>query len=149
MRLQKIFGQESWTLKTERVELALTRQAGHLAPVRFRVGHRWIEPFEVAPWADEPLPAGSPLVLQVMRGDFFCLPFGANATAWKGEQHPMHGETANAQWKLKSADDAHLHVSLRTRIRPGRVDKYLRLIPGQAASARHNSWTKAGAPTCT
>lgn len=66
---------------TDEIQAAVTRVAGHLAPVRFRIGgNRWVEPLAVAPWADEPLPSGTPAVLQVMRGNFFCMPFGGNAT---------------------------------------------------------------------
>ena len=52
-RPRTILGQESWVIRTSEVEAAVTRQAGHLAPVRFRVGNRWIEPFAIAPWANE------------------------------------------------------------------------------------------------
>src|SRR5437762_10934340 len=46
-------------------------------------------------------------------------------------RHPIHGETANARWKLRSltdADDAaELRLELRPRIRRGRVEKIIRL----------------------
>ena len=125
-----ISGQESWILRVKNIEAAVTCQAGHLAPVRFRLGRRWVEPFEVAPWSEEPLPASTLPVQRVMRGDFFCLPFGGNATAYKGEKHLVHGETANSRWQMESAGADHLHVSLKTSIRRGRVDKYIRLVPG-------------------
>jgi hypothetical protein len=75
-------------------------------------------------------------VLTPLRGDFFCLPFGGNAAAFNGEQHPPHGETATAEWSLASdaplADGtSRLALSLETRLRPGRVTKEIFLRPGQ------------------
>ncbi|MFZ4681883.1 MAG: hypothetical protein ACOYMS_05245, partial [Terrimicrobiaceae bacterium] len=84
----------------------------------------------VAPWAEEATP-GVPNILRVLRGDFFCLPFGGNATAWKGERHPVHGETANADWSFVRAEDAgetsSLDLHLRTTIRRAEVDKRIEL----------------------
>ncbi len=91
----------------------------------------------VAPWAEEKQPKDLPRMLQSLRGDFFCAPFGGNATEWRGEKHPPHGETANANWTLKGihSDDGAvtLHATLATKIRRGRVDKLVTLIDGQTA----------------
>ena len=132
--LKKIQGQPSWTLRTSEVEAAVTRQGGHLSPVRFRIGKtRWVEPFEVAPWAEEKLPAETPELLRVMRGDFFCLPFGGGATPYRGEIHPPHGETCNAVWTLESSQPHRLDLSMETQVRKGHVQKTLELIPGHCA----------------
>jgi hypothetical protein len=74
-----------------------------------------------------------PPVLKALRGDLFCLPFGGNATPFKGERHPAHGETANGCWHLESATAESLHLSLNTKVRAGRVDKYISLRSGQTA----------------
>ena len=98
---------------------------------------RRLQPFAVAPWWNEKLPANTLPIIKVLRGDFFCLPFGGNSEAYRGERHPVHGETANAKWKfedLKHAGEATtLHLSLKTTIRPGRVDKRITLIDGHNA----------------
>jgi hypothetical protein len=127
MKTRIISGQESWTFSTPKVEAALTRQGGHLGPVRFHVGDRWVEPYDLAPWAEEKLAPGSPQVLRVMRGDFFCMPFGGNEASYRGEKYPPHGETANSRWKFESAGADRLHVSMKTKIRAGRVDKTVQL----------------------
>lgn len=131
--LHPILGQESWTLETPDVKAALTRQAGHLGPVSFRIGDRWVEPFAVAPWAQETLSPDTPQLLRVLRGDFFCMPFGINATPFQGEAHPPHGETANGVWTLEEAASHHLHLSMETTVRKGRVDKTISLVPGHSA----------------
>ena len=132
--LRTIHGQPSWVLKTPEMEAAVTRQAGHLAPVRFRVGKdKWVEPFEVAPWAGEKVAADLPQILRVMRGDFFCMPFGGNDTPFRSERYPAHGETANEAWTLEESTPCSLALSMQTRVRKGRVEKRIALVPGQTA----------------
>ena len=126
-------GQPSWRIATGEVEAFVTQTGGHVAPVTFKLGRQKIQPFAVAPWAEEKTDPALPPILKVLRGDFFCLPFGGNATKFKSEHHPVHGETANAQWRCESAQAGELHLSLATKIRCGRVDKYISLRPGQSA----------------
>lgn len=134
-RLSTVAGQPSWTVRSDRACVRLTRLGGHLGPVEFRVGDRTIAPLSVAPWSGEKLPSTLPALLRVLRGDFFCAPFGGNATPWRGERHPPHGETANARWHAASlrraGDRVTLHATLATRVRRGRVDKLVSLVDGQ------------------
>jgi len=133
VRTQDVRGQESWVLRTPEVEAFVTRQAGHMAPVRFRIGNHWVEPYAIAPWAKETINASTPQVVRVMRGDFFCMPFGGNEKHYKGEIHPPHGETANGKWRLEASSRQCLHLFMMTSVRKGRVDKVIRLVPGQTA----------------
>ena len=126
-------GQPSWPVHASRVKAFVTPVGGHLGPVTFTVGRKKLRPFSVAPWAEEKLPPGSPPLLKALRGDFFCMPFGGNAAPYRGEKHPPHGETANATWKLESLQDGVLHASLKTKVRAGRVDKFVRLRPDEAS----------------
>ncbi len=130
-------GQPSWRFASDKVEAAITRLGGHLGPVRFHLPHGTIEPFSVAPWAEEKLPAGTPPLLRALRGDFFCAPFGGNETPYRGEIHPPHGESAHSPWRFQSisqSDEAtDLRLSLTTRTRPGRIDKLIRLRRGETA----------------
>src|SRR6185437_14764298 len=52
-----------------------------------------------------------------------------NSTPWRGERHPVHGETANSKWTFESLRDSaagtQLHLRLRPRVRAGQVDKYI------------------------
>jgi len=134
--LQRQAGQAGWSFANGHVKAFLTRTGGHLAPVVFRLGRRPVQPFSIAPWADEPLP-GVPTMLRVLRGDFFCAPFGGNAAPFRGERHPPHGETANRVWTFRSlerqGDAVCLHASMSTHVRRGRVDKRLTLRDGHAA----------------
>ncbi len=130
-----VYGQPSWRLLSDNIEAWVTETGGHVGPVTFDRKGQKIQPYSIAPWAEEPVDRSLPPILKVLRGDFFCLPFGGNAAAYRGERHPVHGETANARWHLESlniAGNQHcLHLSLRTKVRPGRVDKRIWLIEGQ------------------
>ena len=99
-RTARIRGQESFVLRSRQVELALTRLGGHLAPVTFfPKDPRPIQPYAIAPWAEESLPADTPPLVIVLRGDFFCSAFGANEEAVGHRRLPLHGETANGTWQ--------------------------------------------------
>lgn len=130
-----IHGQPSWRFASDRIEAFITVTGGQLGPITFDRRGRKLRPYAVAPWAEEKLPDQTPAIIQVLRGDFFCLPFGGNSTPWSGERHPVHGETANRRWQLESLrkgpGGTRLHLSLETTIRTGRVDKRIWLPPGQ------------------
>ena len=132
---RKIHGQPSWRLASKDVEAFVTEIGGHLGPVTFERRGRKIQPFSVAPWAQERFNPPLKPIIQVLRGDFFCLPFGGNGTPYRGERHPIHGETANANWVFESLQTVTgrtcLHLSLKTKVRAGCVDKKLYLVDGQ------------------
>src|ERR1035441_7468519 len=94
---QIIHGQPSWRLASTQVEAFVTELGGHLGPITFDRKSRKLQPYSVAPWAEEQTDPALPPILKVLRGDFFCLPFG-------GERHPVHGETANARWQFRSLE---------------------------------------------
>ena len=133
MKTRTIAGQKSWMMESPLVQAAVTCQGGHLGPIRFRLGSRWIEPYDVAPWAEEKEAKDLIPLLRSMRGDFFCMPFGANETPYQGERHPPHGETAGAPWTLEWNSETRTHFSMETKIRPGHVDKIIEMVPGQSA----------------
>lgn len=137
MKTTIISGQPSWRFASDRVQAAVTELGGHLGPVQFQLGGRTIAPLSVAPWAEEPCPKGTPALLKSLRGDFFCAPFGGNDIPYRKELHPPHGEAANAKWRLRSLDEdasgVSLNLSLRTKIRAGKIEKTIRLQSGHSA----------------
>lgn len=130
--LETVLGVESWNLQSRAVDASLTRLGGHLAPVTFKIGSRRFCPYSVAPWATEPLPNDLPNVVKVLRGDFFCMPYGINARPFNGEQHAVHGQTANEYWQMESAQsngrELHATFSMTTTTRPAQVKKLIRLV---------------------
>jgi len=120
----------------KQVEVAVTENGGHMAPVTFyRDSDRPLKPYYVSPWQDEK-PTEMPVpVLVPLRGDFFCMPFGGNSEELSGEKHPPHGEIAGAKWKpmgiKKAGDVTTLTMAIDTKIRRGRVTKDLSLVDSQ------------------
>jgi hypothetical protein len=125
-----VAGEKSVKLATRSVSLAVTVVGGMVGPVRFKLPGRTISPLHVAPWHNEKL-RSLPPILRVLRGDFFCLPFGGNETKVAGKHIPIHGETANAAWKLDDSDRQSVAMSLPTRLPKGLVRKRVWASPGQ------------------
>ncbi len=130
-----IEGAPSWRVANQQVEAYLTCVGGQLGPITFQTAHGPIQPYAIAPWSQEKLSTEMPPLLQSLRGDFFCLPFGDNKLAWKGERHPPHGDTANHRWtkpKLITNDGrTELSVEMKTKSRPGRVIKRIEIRDGE------------------
>lgn len=128
-------GLSCWVIKSDQVELAITKTGGHMAPVIFyRDSEAPVAPYYISPWQDEkheyPVP-----VLVPLRGDFFCMPFGGNGDKYNGEKHPPHGETSGSRWSFESSETKGARTSLTltmdTQARAGRVTKKLHLLEGQ------------------
>jgi hypothetical protein len=129
-----IRGERSWVLESREVELAVTERGGQMAPVFFfRDTRTPVQPYYVSPWQGRGVATGVP-VLDPLRGDFFCMPFGGGET-WKGEAHPAHGESAGSRWELvgqeRGGGASVLTLGLTTKVRPGRITKTITLVDGQ------------------
>lgn len=105
--------------------LTVQRHAAMLAPLTFLLPDgRQVSPMHVAPWAEEPIAATLPGILQRLRGDWPCVPFGyavddptapadwvrLNGPAEPGEE--IHGHSSNHPWGWVESDGASLKLSL-------------------------------------
>jgi hypothetical protein len=139
------FGKPSYTIKNDNVEIFITVQGGHMTG-SFKHGDRDISPFFVSPWSTEHLDDSILPILQVMRGDYFCFPFGINADAYKGVSHPLHGKTANHCWDFveikEEASEVSIRLSLDLSPAEGKVDKVISLRKG--APIIYNNHTITG-----
>ena len=149
LSVQHVASQPSWTIASRDVKLSVTRAGGHVAPVVFERRGRKIEPYSIAPWCNEKIATDLPPLLKVLRGDFFCMPFGVNDKPYRGEQHSLHGETASRNWSFvshkKTASFTELRLRLNTRVRKGSVDKIIRLIDGHnVVYTRHEIFAEPG-----
>lgn len=122
-----IHGAASWVLETESVRLAVTRTGGHMAPVSFRLGERWVQPYSLPPWTADQY-ADQDGATRALRGDFFCLPFGGHECT----PHP-HGDSANADWSLDSLGGMQLRLTMESRFPKASLTKQIHLNPGQTA----------------
>lgn len=125
--LVRAHGEPSYILGNADVELNLTKRAGHLAPVRFRLGDRWVQPYDLSPWEPDGIDQALPPLLTVLRGDFFCLPFGG------GKGYQPHGDTANDTWDFVEAGPGRLVVEMKSKAPQCRVTKTVSLKEGQRA----------------
>jgi hypothetical protein len=135
VEIKDINSQRSWVIGSDQVELAVTMRGAHMAPVVFnREGGHAFQPYYISPWQGEGLAVPCP-VLAPLRGDFFCMPFGGNATAYNGEAHPPHGEVSGSEWSLVGAEKKSkvttLTIRLDTHVRTGRVTRQFSLMDGQ------------------
>jgi len=133
---QIIYNQPCFTIQTENMSLAVTRFGGQVAPIEFYQNSQHpIMPYHIAPWWDEAISPEQPPLLHVLRGDFFCCPFGGNEVPYKGVLYPPHGESANRSWSLinykSDKKGAALHLGQEQTLRPGLIEKKLGLINGE------------------
>ncbi|HEX5791283.1 MAG TPA: hypothetical protein VFY13_09010 [Luteolibacter sp.] len=124
--MKTIHGEESYTLDTPELSLAVTERGGHLAPVVFHLAGRDVAPYSLSPW----LPAeheDQPVLLSVLRGDFLCLPFGGQ------KQGPPHGDPSNAAWQLVMVGDRSLVLVQDAADSGAHIEKHLSVCAGQHA----------------
>jgi hypothetical protein len=115
-------------LSSDRVQLGVTAVGGHLDNVRFQSERGPLAPLHTPPWAHEELSPDIPPVLRMLRGDFFCAPFG-DSDLLPDEQR-THGRTANGTWKpLRSAAER-LELELDAPVAGATVRKTVMLRPG-------------------
>ena len=142
VKTEIVLGQPSWHVASDLVEAWVTEAGAHLAPVVFTLNGVKVQPFHIAPWHDEEVEA--PPIIQTLRGDFFCLPFGANETQYGDEAHPVHGETANSRWSQVEPG----MFEMETTIRQGKVRRQIELVNGEANIYVRNIVSGMSGPTC-
>ena len=125
--MQFIHGAESYTIATPEVELACTRAGGMMAPVRFNLDGRWVQPYSLPPWQPQEVVPSTPAILKTVRGDFFGLPFGEHPV------HGIHGDSPNMEWTAVWEQGDGLIMQLKMKTLPGSIRKTLQLRPGQRA----------------
>jgi len=117
----------SRTLHWAHGSLTVQRLGAMLAPVRFDLSDgRSVQPMHIPPWADENLPPDLPPILRGLRGEWPCIPFGADepqtlSADWQasmGQSSPLppnappHGESSNCVWDWVCVDDKRLVLNL-------------------------------------
>ncbi len=146
VKLHDVAGYPSWTIASDDVQLSLARRGGHMAPVTFFRQSAKFSPMAIAPWSLDVKAKYAVNHLSLLRGDFFCMPFGGNAEPYGKEKHQGHGETANSDWKLTDAgkavadiedggDDTYTYLvaEMRTKTRKAKIEKLIALRDGEEA----------------
>jgi len=84
---------------------------------------RQVAPFQIAPWANEPGDEALPGILQRLRGEWPCVPFGADgdrpaAGDWPGSSATPtigadpHGFGSNHHWSFETGADGSIELSI-------------------------------------
>jgi hypothetical protein len=119
-------GEPVYRLATPELDLCLSIRGGQLAPVVFHLPTGDVSPYALAPW--QPAEFGDlPPLLSVLRGDFFCLPFGPQ------DAGPPHGAPANHAWALAAQGERDLQLTLHASDSGARIEKFLSVRPGHHA----------------
>jgi hypothetical protein len=122
---------KQFPLRSDLVSLAVTETGGHLSDVVFVLsGGRQVSPMHTAPWANENLPEDTPPILRVLRGDFFCAPFGSSDLI--PEEARVHGLPASGKWNLTETTGGTVDAVLDGAVLGATVAKHVAVRPGEA-----------------
>jgi hypothetical protein len=133
-RMASVCGQPCYTLASDTVQAFVTVQGGHLT-AEFRGKGETLSPFYTAPWWREPFMEEADWIIRLLRGDFFCLPFGSNVEPVGGRKYLLHGRTSNDCWEPVRVEEKKGQASLVVRMDlddPGsEVEKTVRVVDGE------------------
>lgn len=118
----------TWNISSRCVKAEIQSLGAMLGPAFFSLGDRTVQPFAVAPWAEE---SGVeydelPPMLRRLRGEWPCVPFGmpepraglptewmpAQAFETKPIDSQPHGFSSNAEWKLSRLEPHWIELSV-------------------------------------
>lgn len=128
MEMTEVHGARGWMWKGDRVAFHLAEEGGQLGAVEFSLPERVVRPYSLAPWAADACPGKAPPLLRVLRGDFFCIPFGDD-----GPEIPPHGDAANGVWRLDSVDAGGLTATLESGVPSATLTKRVSARRGECA----------------
>jgi hypothetical protein len=120
---------ETWHFDWGTMRGELSALGGMLGPVWFQLAQdRWVQPFAIAPWSDDPSErlASLPPLLRRLRGEWPCIPFGSpmarrdlpaewmrNADLSVPAVDPeFHGFSSNNPWTLLGRHDRSLAIGI-------------------------------------
>lgn len=117
----------SWTIGWDRGSATIAHLGAMLGPAHMRLDDgRSIQPFAIAPWADDSSAEHNalPPLLRQLRGEWACVPYGMPdplptlPQGWRPplplrrEDETFHGQSSNAVWTLRSRTEAALDLIL-------------------------------------
>ncbi|MCZ7483143.1 hypothetical protein [Rhizobium rhizogenes] len=127
--------------------VAVQSLGGMLGPVLFLLPDgRQVSPLHVAPWGNEAEREKLPEILQELRGEWPCVPFGSDAgrklpPGWSATGESFdgagvpHGYSSNVHWTWNNCDERQIAMECRyPDLHPIRLLRR-RIIPDQSAAA--------------
>lgn len=119
-----------YRISSDAVALGVTEHGGQLDEVRFQLAHGTFMPMHTSPWLDEPHADDVPPMLRILRGDFFCAPFGDSDVL--DDEPRAHGATANDHWAVAAHTDESVELELARPVMGADVRKRIHVRPGHA-----------------
>lgn len=133
-RMASIDGQACYAVGSDTVQAFLTVQGGHMT-AEFKGKGKPLAPFYTTPWWREPYMEDADWIIRVLRGDFFCLPYGSNVEPVDGRKFVLHGRTANDCWEPVRFEEkkggAELVVRMDLDLPGSEVEKSIRVADGE------------------
>ena len=79
----------NWTIQSQFVQAQVQSLGAMLGPAWFSIGGRTVQPFAIAPWAEDSGPEYRqlPNLLKRLRGEWACVPFGIEGGGQIGRAH--------------------------------------------------------------
>lgn len=142
-----------WRVESPWIRAEVQPLGAMLGPAEFRLADgRWVQPFAVAPWAQDDSAEHSALpgILQRLRGEWPCVPFGNDTrrcdlpSDWQPQSTPAphseenpHGFGANNLWSLvdRGADWLLLEVGYPADESIARLERRIAALPDHAGIA--------------
>jgi len=122
----EVHGEPSVAIASQRVQAWITLRGAHIAPVTFHDHDRTWQPYSLAPWRAGEIP-GTEDLIDVLRGDFWCLPFGAQPDG------PAHGRTACGPWTIEQHDPSIIRMTIDAHDVGARVTKTVQVRDSDTA----------------
>lgn len=126
MAIDLVHGEPSVTIGNDVVTASITLRGAQIAPVRFHRGEHAASPYSLAPWLPGEVDGVGDL-LDVLRGDFWCLPFGAQPDG------PAHGDPACAVWTVQRQSADAVTLAIHASDSGARIAKTVSVREGQSA----------------
>ena len=151
--LQVVHQEPAYCFGPASTRVCITRTAGMMAPVTFFAdSDSPIQPYHIAPWCNEGTAPDLIPLLAVLRGDFFCAPFGGNDEPFDDVQYLPHGEAANETWDCvdvrDTVDGSAIHLTQTQKLRAGRIHKRIAVVEGQSVVYSRHDLEGFDGPMC-
>ena len=124
--MKQVHGASTLTLASDPVTLDVALTGG-MSTAEFRNAGGLFAPYSLSPWQPGDVPPELPGLLRVLRGEFFCLPFGPQ------KEGPPHGAGANLDWTVAHHDESRLELRLDAGDTGASIRKTYTLRRGQPA----------------
>jgi len=124
MELTTMHGVDAWHIRSDSADAWVSVNGAMVAPVKFHQEGRTAQPYSLAPWEPGTVPGVDPL-LDGLRGDFFCLPFGPQPDG------PQHGQTASAAWTAEAATPSSVTLRMEASDIDASVTRTISLRDGE------------------